>query len=464
MADRLPARIHLVGAGGSGMSALAKLLFQLGHTVSGSDLKPSLTLEELRDLGVETWVGSRPERMVGCHLLVASSAVPSQDPELEAARRAGVEVWQRPELLAALTAVMPALGITGTHGKTTGTALAVTALQAVGRDPSFVLGGEITSLGTNAHLGERDLFVLEADEAFGTFLRLRLAGLVVTNVESDHLDHYGSVGRLEQAFEEVVRGVEGPALVGIDDPGGRRLAERTGALTFGTSADALWGLQEIESGQGRVRFMLRGPFAEAKVEVGRPGVHMARDAAGVLALLAELGYDLEQVARSLRDFGGVRRRFELRGTVRGVTIIDDYAHLPTEVAANLEAARQDGWTRIWAVFQPHRYSRTADLHREFGPAFGAADRVVVTDVYAAGESPEPGVTGRLVADAVAEATGRPVAYLPHRAELADYLASRVEPGDLVLTLGAGDITLLPDELTERLGSAERKIAVRKQGR
>lgn len=443
-------RIHVVGAGGSGMSALTKLLSQMGHQVSGSDLKPSPTLGALSDLGVETWVGSRPERMQGCDLVVASSAVPLEDPELTAARQAGVTVWGRPALLEALTAQMPALGISGTHGKTTGTGLAVTALRATGRDPSFVIGGELTGLGTNAHLGDPGLFVLEADEAFGTFLSLHLVGLMITNVDADHLDHYGSLERLEAAFAEAVARVDGPTLVGVDDPGGRRLAELTGSITFGVSEDAAWRITEVVHEADRVGYTLRGAARRVEVEVARPGLHVARDSAGVLALLAEAGFDLEAAAAGLRDFQGVRRRFELRGRVGGVTIIDDYAHHPTEVAATLEAARRGRWNRIWAVFQPHLYSRTAELHDEFGPAFAAADRVLVTDVYGAREEPRPGVTGKLVAEAVERSTGLPVAYLPHRQDLIEYLVGEVREGDLVLTLGAGDITLLPDELAQRL--------------
>ncbi|MDP8958235.1 MAG: UDP-N-acetylmuramate--L-alanine ligase [Actinomycetota bacterium] len=443
-------RVHVVGAGGAGMSSLAKLLAQMGHTVSGSDLKPSPALDALSDLGLKMWVGSRPQQAVASDLVVASSAVPPSDPELSAARAAGIEVWGRPELLAALTSRMPAVGISGTHGKTTSTALAVTALRAAGRDPSFVLGGEITGLGTSAHLGERDLFVLEADEAFGTFLPLRLAGLLVTNVEADHLDYYHSLDRLEEAFAEVVGRVKGPVVVGVDNPGGRRLAEHTDAATFGVSEGATWRIVDLAWEPGGVRFTLQGPPGPVGVEVCRQGANMAGNAAGVLALLGECGHDLQRAARGLRDFGGVRRRFEVRGRIKGVTIIDDYAHHPTEVAAALQAARRGSWHQVWAVFQPHRYSRTAELHRQFGPAFAAADRVVVTDVYGAGEPPEPGVSGTLVAQAVVEATERPVAYLPHRADLAGYLAERVEPGDLVLTMGAGDITLLPDELARQL--------------
>jgi len=445
-----PQRIHVIGAGGSGMSGLAKLLSQTGHSLSGSDLKMSPTLASLADLGVDVWAGSRPESMVGLDLVVVSSAVPASDTEVIAARENGVEVWERPRLLTELTARVPTIGTTGTHGKTTSTAMMIAALRATGLDPSFVVGGELTDLRANASLGEDDLLVLEVDEAFGTFLDLSMKGLMVTNVEPDHLDYYHSLDRLEDAFVQVVRSVDGPVVVGIDDPGGRRLAERTGMVTYGTSADADWRIADVDQSAASIEFGLAARGQLYRVTVGRPGLHIARDAGGVLALLGELGYDLDGAIAGLRSFSGVRRRFEVRGRVAGVTMIDDYAHHPTEIAATLQAARQGSWRSIWAVFQPHRYSRTLELHREFGGAFGGADHVVVTDVYAAGETPEPGVTGALVADAVSARTPADVHFVQHRTDLAQYLVDRVGAGDLVLTLGAGDITSLASELAPLL--------------
>ena len=445
-----PRRVHVVGAGGSGMSGLAKLLSQMGHSVTGSDLKMSTTLAGLADLGIEVWAGSRPEAMSGVDLTVASSAIPESDPELVAARTDGIEVWERPRLLTELTARLPTIGATGTHGKTTSTAMLIAALRATGLDPSFVLGGELTDLRTSASLGADDLLVLEVDEAFGTFLDLSMRGLMVTTVEPDHLDYYHSFDRLEDAFVEVVRSVDGPVVVGIDDPGGRRLAERTRMPTYGTAPNADWRIVDINQREASISFTLLGSGQAHQVTVGRPGLHIARDAGGVLALLGELGYDLQTAGDGLGSFTGVRRRFEIRGRVSGVTMIDDYAHHPTEIVATLQAVRQGSWKTVWAVFQPHRYSRTLELHREFGGAFAGADQVVVTDIYAAGESPEPGVTGALVADAVTARTDANVHYVQHRADLAAFLAERVQTGDLVLTLGAGDITTLAGELAPLL--------------
>jgi UDP-N-acetylmuramate--alanine ligase len=444
----LPDRIHIVGVGGSGMSGLAKLLAQSGHTVTGSDLRPDPSFGELRDLGVEVWDGHRPEAMKAAALVVASSAIPDHDPEVADARQRSIPVWRRPDLLDAITNDMPAIGLAGTHGKTTSTGLAVTSLRAMGRDPSFLVGGRMLGLGTSAHLGEPDLFVLEADEAFGTFQRLHLRGLLVTNIEADHLDHYGTLDRLHGAFEEVAQSTRGPVVACLDDDGARRLAGAVGAVTYGTSPDADWQIRRLDVSGGQVRFVLHGHGGEVPVEVPRPGQHVARNAAGVVALLAEIGFPPAAVAAGFKEFLGIRRRFEARGRINGVSVIDDYAHHPTEIAATVSAARAQHEGRLIAAFQPHRYSRTEEHWEAFGPALAGADVVVVTDVYAAGEAPIPGITGALVADS-ARAAGAETIYVPLRSEMSAAVAELVKPGDLLLTLGAGDITGLATELIER---------------
>ncbi len=450
MIGNIPRRLHMIGIGGAGMSALAKVLVGSGHQVSGSDLRGGAAVDLLGDLGLEVWEGHRPEQIGSCDLVVASSAVPEGDPELRAAEQAGVPVWRRPVLLEAVTASMPTVGPTGTHGKTTTTALMITALRAAGFDPSFVIGGEMGGLGTNGHLGADDLLVLEVDEAFGTFEHLRLHGLVVTSVESDHMDHFGSADELEESFVRVVRDVDGPVLTCADDPGAARVADRTGAMTYGTDRAARWRMADFEADTTRSRFRVQGPGASVEVSLPRPGLHLARNATGALALLAELGHDPVAAAVGLAAFAGVRRRFESRGVVAGVRIVDDYAHLPTEVAATLREAAQLGARRVWAVFQPHLYSRTRDMHREFGAALARADHVVVTDVYGAREAPIPGITGRLVASAAQRAGAREVDYVAHLAEVAVTLAEMVQEGDLVVTMGAGDITLVATELAQAL--------------
>ncbi len=448
----LPAsgHVHIVGAGGAGMAPLATILRGLGYTVTGSDLKPARSLELLGDHGITTWVGHRPDRIPVVDLLVASSAVPTSDPEVKAAVAAGVPVWPRPLLLEALTAAYPALGFAGTHGKTTSTALAVHALRSVGEDPTFIVGGEMVGLNTGAHLGDRDLFALEADEAFGTFRHLFLSGLAVTNIEADHLDYYESVAALEEAFALVANRVDGPVVGCIDDPGVRRLARRAAVAGYGTSPEARWRMVDIRHATAAVSFTLLCPDGEVvDVAVPLPGEHVARNAAGVLALLGESGRDVRALAAGMAGFRGVRRRFEVRGTVGGVTVVDDYAHHPTEIAATIDAGRRGGWEAVRVVFQPHRYSRTADLAPEFGVPLAAADDVIVTDVYAAGEAPLPGVTGRLVAEAT-EAAGGAVRYVPDLAAAVMAAAESAEPGDVVLLLGAGDVTGAAEPLLEHL--------------
>lgn len=437
--DGIPNRVHVIGAGGAGMSGLAKLLSQLGHAVSGSDVKPGRALESLGDVGVETWVGHMPTAVEDVDLVVVSSAVPFHDVEVTAATAAGIPVWERPRLLEALTDRFVTVGFAGTHGKTTSTALAVAALRGLGLDPSFLVGGEMIALNTGAHLGSDNLFVLEADEAFGTFRHLHLNGMVVTNIEADHLDYYGTITALEDAFAQVASRVDGPLVGCIDDPGVRRLDQRVPLVSYGFSTRATWRIDKHTHIDGGQEFQIIGPDQEVNVVLGKPGTHLASNATGVLVFLAELGYDAGHASSTLREFSGVRRRYELRGNVSGVTIVDDYAHHPTEVAATIGAANLGTEGRVIAVFQPHRYTRTADLGPQFGEPLALADEVIVTDVYAAGEVPIIGVSGRIVAEA-AEAAGAMTSYVPNLSDVGDAVARIAQPGDTVLLLGAGDIT------------------------
>ncbi|MGB7859982.1 MAG: UDP-N-acetylmuramate--L-alanine ligase [Acidimicrobiia bacterium] len=448
-------RIHIVGAGGAGMSALAKILLADGLEVSGSDLRGGASLQSLADLGIEVFTGHRPDIAVQADLVVASSAVPEYDEELTAATRAGVEVWRRPQLLSAISAGISTVGATGTHGKTTTTALMISALRAADVDPWFVIGGEMTGMGTNGHKGSTDLLVLEADEAFRTFESIHFNGLIITNIEAEHLEHFGTESDLLESFVGVATAVDGPVVSCLDDEGAATLASRLGTITYGKSAGADWVISDVEHAEGGVSFTLRGGAGSTQVRLGLPGNHVVSNAAGALALLAEMGYPLDALADGVSEFRGVGRRWEHRGTVSGVTLIDDYAHHPTEVTATLEAARAVAPGKVWAVFQPHLYSRTERFSEEFGHALAKADEVVVTDVYGARETPVPGITGELVADA-AERSGAATHYVPHRAELADTLVPMLRDGDFVITMGAGDITLLPAELAQRLAKANEQ--------
>jgi UDP-N-acetylmuramate--alanine ligase len=444
------ARVHIVGIGGAGMSALARVLVAWGHQVTGSDLRGGAVLQGLTDIGVVVATGHVPAMATAADLVVASSAVPDYDEELLASRAAGVPTWRRPELLGAITSRIPTIGATGTHGKTTTSALLVTALRSLGGDPSFVIGGDLVEAGTNGHAGSDHLLVLEADEAFRTFESLQLQGLVVTNVEIDHLDHFGDEEGLKSSFVEVARRVDGPVLACADNPGSLELCSKVpGALTYGTSHDSVWRVDDLMLvGEGST-FVLTGPSGSSKVTVPKPGAHVALNAAGALSLLAELGHDPSSFEGALAGFRGVGRRWEHRGTVAGIALYDDYAHHPTEVAATVAAARSLGAERVWAVFQPHLYSRTQRFSTEFGEALSGADVVVVTDVYGAREEPVPGVTGALVVDAAAS-HGVETHYVPHRSDLGEFLVPRLRRGDLVVSMGAGDITLLHSELASML--------------
>ena len=442
-------RIHIVGIGGAGMSALARLLAGRGHSVTGSDAKDSPTLAALSLQGIRCWAGHRPADVDGVDLLVASSAVVDGDPELVAAVAGGVEIWRRPELLAVLTGGVATIGATGTHGKTSTTAMLLRGAVAAGLDPSFVVGGDLIDLGTNAKAGSTDLLILEVDEAFGTFEHVSLEGLVVTNVEADHLDHFGTVEEVHAAFERVARKVNGPVLACVDDPGSRRLVDVAGAIGYGISADAVWGVKDLHEGPDGSEFRLVGPNVDVVVGLPRPGRHMATNAAGALALLSYRGVDLAAAAAGLGQFKGVARRWEEKGNAGGVTVIDDYAHHPTEVGATLDAALGSG-RRVVAVFQPHLYSRTVLNVEGFGEALAKAHVTVVLDVYGAREDPVPGVDGYLVSQAVRNAGGAVVADAPVRAEAAAVVMSLISQGDLVVCMGAGDITDLSSELVALL--------------
>ena len=442
--------VHMIGVGGAGMSGIAKLLAQRGIAVSGSDLKPSDVVDSLSGVGVETWIGHQPDRIGSVDVVVASSAVPEHDRELQAARDAGIPTARRPALLRGVTNAFSTIGFSGTHGKTTSTAMAVAALRACDRDPSFIVGGELTDLNTGAHLGDREVLLLEADEAFGTFRHLELAALGVTNIEADHLDYYRTVTALEEAFAQVAGSSAGPVVGCIDDPGVRRLAERATVIGYGTSDDAQWHVTDIDLGP-KTSFSLTRNGTAHRVQLQHPGLHVVLNAAGVLALLGEVGFDLECAIAGLGEFRGVRRRFEVKARIEGVSIIDDYAHHPTEVASTVEAARTMTSGRLWVVFQPHRYTRTAGLAPAFGEPLARADRVIVTDVYGAGEQPQPGVTGRLVEEAV-RAGGGNVEYIQHLADVPPRLAGSLQPGDTLILMGAGDVATIWTDVADRLGA------------
>ena len=443
-----PRRVHIVGITGTGMSAYASVLAAAGHHVTGSDAAPDPAVaDRLRAAGVAVHPGhDRANLPADLDAVAASTAIPSDNPELAEARQRGVPVLRRADLLASLCARRRTVAVAGTHGKTTTTALLVHALRGAGRRPSFVVGADVPALGHGAHWeDDDDLLVAEADESDGTFLELPRSLAVVTSVEADHLGTYGgTVEGLRDAFARFVRETPGPVVLGCDDPGAAGLRRiRPDAVTFGTAEDAGFRMTDISLERMRCRFTLRYEGGASAVELPAPGLHNARNAAAAVAATAALAGDPDRAAAALAAYRGVHRRFELRGERGGVTVVDDYAHLPGEVRAVLAAARHGGWGRVVAVFQPHRFSRTEELHAQFAGAFSDADLLVVTGIYGAGEEPRPGITGRLVA----EASGHPaLTYVEDRRDLASSVRAVLRPGDLCLTLGAGDITELPDEL------------------
>ncbi len=447
---REPRRIHVVGVGGAGMSAYAAILAELGHRVSGSDLHEHPRLERLRLLGIECLVPQAAENVpADADAVVISSAVPATNVEVVAAEQAGIPVLSRADALAGILTTRRALGVAGTHGKTTTTSMITLILRAADLHPSFLVGSELNEVGTNAGLDGGEWLVVEADESDGTFLRLGLDAAIVTNVDMDHLWYWGDMERLEEAFRRFVDGVDGPVLLCADDPPDprpRRGPSRGDHLRLGGGRQV--SRTGYRGGREGSSFVLeRDGTALGEIRLPVTGRHNAQNATGAAATTLELGVELDAVQRALAGFGGVARRFQHRGELDGVTIIDDYALLPPEIQATIRAASEGDWGRIIAIFQPFRYARTASMWQEFADAFVGADQVILTDVCGFHEQPIPGVTGHLILNAVLDAHPElPVAYFPHRAELVRLVPTYAQAGDLVLTLGGGDITTLADEL------------------
>jgi UDP-N-acetylmuramate--alanine ligase len=446
-------RVHLIGMGGAGMSGIARLLLSRGVEVRGSDLKASRALDDLAAAGATVFVSHHAAQVGTPDAVIVSTAIPEHNAELREARRRGITVLARAQVLAALVAGRRCFAVSGTHGKTTTTSMLAVILDRAGLDPSFVIGGDLNEIGSGARHGEGDVFVAEADESDGSFLLLRSEVAVVTNVEEDHLDFYsGGRGEIESAFRRFMD--QSTTVVAcLDDEGIRAaLGDRSrGLITYGTEPEAmarLGALREEPAGAAATLTLPEGEALEIRLAVR--GRHNLLNAAGAVLAARLAGVEPMAAASALSTFSGVRRRFEFRGSARGADFFDDYAHHPTEVRATLSAAPVDG-RRILAVFQPHRYSRTGSMWRSMGESLRGADVVVVTDVYAAGEDPIPGITGKLLVDALAEAApGKRLVYLPRRHEVVDFLASEVRHGDLVLTLGAGDITMVAEETLERI--------------
>lgn len=469
--DTIPAladlgRVHIMGIAGSGMSALARILLERGLPVSGCEARDSLTVKGLRALGAEVHIGHSPEHVAACDTFVYTTAINPKHDEYVAARDAqgrGLHFLRRAAALAAALEDKRSVAIAGTHGKTSTTSLLVVAAQACGADPSFAIGGNLYETGKNAHLGTGDIAVVEADESDGSFLLTRPALAVITNVEADHLENHGDLEGIHRAFELFVDRVspDGPVLVCADDEGAMRVGDYARAQgrrvhTYGTAATADERVSDIVTRADAVEFTVSGPLlGERQVRVGSLiGTHMALNATAALVLAAELGLDVGAAAASWASFGGVRRRFEPHGEGGGVRVYDDYAHHPTEIAASLRAAREAlaGTGRLIAVFQPGTYSRTQTFAREFADAMALADVAVVLNIFPAREEPIPGVTGATISDLIDLPAGD-VVYEPHYESVPERIAELSRPGDLVVTMGIGDVYLLCDGIREACARA-----------
>ncbi|WP_067491884.1 UDP-N-acetylmuramate--L-alanine ligase [Actinomadura hibisca] len=454
-------RVHFIAIGGAGMSGIARVMLKRGITVSGSDARDSDLLGQLGELGAKVFVGHDAAHLGDADTVVVSTAIRDTNPELVAARERGLRVLHRSAALAALMAGRRAVAVAGTHGKTTTTSMLTVALQHAGADPSYCIGGQLVTTGLGADEGTGEAFVAEADESDGSFLMYTPSVAVITNVEADHLDNYGGFEKVKENFALFVDRIEpgGTLVAGADDPVAMELAERARArgLTVRTYGEAEGADLRVSGFTPRglgSRFEIEGV---GPVELRVPGRHNALNAAAVVAVAQALGADNALVREGLTAFGGAMRRLERKGEAAGIEVFDSYAHHPTEVTADLSATRdylgekgaETGRPgRIVAVFQPHLYSRTRFFAAEFGAALGLADVAVVLDVYGAREDPEPGVTGELIADEVPAGTER--VYAPDWDAVPEVVAGLARPGDVVITLGAGDVTRLGPLILERL--------------
>jgi UDP-N-acetylmuramate--alanine ligase len=461
-------RVHLVGIGGIGMSGIAEVLLTLGYQVSGSDLRSSPITQRLVSLGATVYEGHSAENVAGAGVVVTSSAIQRGNPEIAEARRRHIPVIQRAEMLAELMRLKYGIAVAGMHGKTTTTSMVGAVLQAGDLDPTIIVGGRVDALGSNARHGKSQYLVAEADESDRSFLKLSPILAVVTNIDREHLDTYRDLDDIEQTFLDFMDRVPfyGTVVACNDDPLLRDLLPNVQrrVVTYGTREDSDFLISQIESSipnggpVSRFRVHLRGQLL-GDFHLHVPGAHNVLNAGAAVAVGTILEIAPKKISQALEGFGGVDRRFQLRGRAGGVTVIDDYGHHPTEIRATLAAARQCGFSRIHVIFQPHRYTRTEALLEEFGGAFTDADSVFVLDIYAASEAPIDGINGALVAARIGQ-SGRPASYLGSFAEAAAAAVAVAQSGDLVLTLGAGNISQIGPQVLERL-QAGRQSAVNK---
>jgi UDP-N-acetylmuramate--alanine ligase len=443
--------IHFVGIGGVGMSGIAEILLNLGFIVSGSDLETSAVTERLAARGAKIRIGHTVRNIAGSDVLVISSAIGASNPEVAAAREKGVPVIARASMLGELMRFRTGIAVAGAHGKTTTTSLVGAVLQEAGCDPTIIVGGRVKSLKANVRLGQGEFLVAEADESDGSFVHLTPVFGIITNIDAEHLDFYGTVEAILDAFVEFSRCIPfyGAVICCIDDPRIRSILPRIERriVTYGFGADADVRGTMLESGsRGSVFSYTANGKRRGRLRLCIPGLHNALNALSVCALAEELDIGPGHLKRAFASFEGVARRFEIKGERRGILFVDDYGHHPTEIAATIRTARDSYRRRIVVVFQPHRFTRTRDLHHKFGGAFRDADELFITDIYPAGERPIKGITGELIYHAVVREGKPPVAYVRGWENLKATVRDSIRPGDLVITLGAGNIFRLGEEL------------------
>ena len=452
-------KVHFVGIGGIGMSGIAELLHNQGYEVSGSDLKETDTTRRLAKMGCTIYYGHHADHVKDAHVVVMSSAVHADNPEIVAARSLQIPVIPRAEMLAELMRMKQGVAVAGSHGKTTTTSLIATVLNQSGLDPTIVIGGKLNSIGGNAKLGEGDYIVAEADESDGSFLKLNPILAIITNIDPEHMEHFKTMDNLREAFITFANKVPfyGAAVVCLDHPEIQRILPKIQKriVTYGVSTQADFQATNIRQEEFETIFdLMIQQVPSGEIHVRMPGEHNALNALAAIATAHELGIDLETTKAALQAFEGIQRRFQLRHEINDILIIDDYGHHPREIEATLRAAKA-GWPRrVIAIFQPHRYTRVRDLADEFHRCFYQADKLIVTDIYPAGESPIEGIHAKNLYEGILQHGHRDVTYIPDKADIAAILASLVQPGDMVITLGAGDVWKVGDELAEKL--KERK--------
>ncbi len=447
--------IHFVGIGGIGMSGIAEVLLNLGYKVSGSDMKESDTTIRLRSLGGAICIGHRAENITTPQVVVISSAVKNDNVEVMAAREKQIPVIPRAEMLAELMRLKYGVAIAGAHGKTTTTSMVSTVLAAGGIDPTVVIGGKLNSLGTNAKLGQGDFLVAEADESDGSFLKLSPTIAVVTTIDAEHLDYYRGIDQIKAAFLAFINKVPfyGMSVLCLDQPHIQALipSVQKRYQTYGMSTQADYQARDVSLRPLGSTFKVLHHNQDLGIfELSVPGVHNINNCLAAIAVARELEIDLEVIRKALKEFSGVQRRFQIKGEAKGIIVVDDYGHHPTEVKATLAAAAAGLERRVVVVFQPHRYTRTQHLLEEFFTAFNQADKLVVLDIYAAGEKPIPGVTGQALYEGIKKYGHRDVTYLADKGRVADYLLGVLKKGDLMITLGAGDVWKIGEEVVEKL--------------